>query len=194
MAHVIFFHSALGLDKGVHAMADVVREAGHTVTTPDVYDGNVFECTGAGIAYRDEVGFRTLADRAAAALSGVEGPFVAAGVSLGAALAQRLGKKDPRTEAAILLHAGGESRIVDWPASAALQIHHSVDDPWIDEGGPENLLRSAARAGARAEHYLYPGSAHLFADPTKPEFDERSADLLSERVQLLLEDLDAARG
>ncbi|GAA2096535.1 dienelactone hydrolase family protein [Brevibacterium salitolerans] len=194
MAHVIFFHSALGLDKGVHAMADAIREAGHTVTTPDVYDGHVFDSTEKGIAYRDEVGFRTLTDRATAALAGVEGPLVAAGISLGAALAQRLGKKDPRTEAAVLLHAGGESRLIDWPARVALQIHHSVDDPWIDEGGPENLLRSAARAGARAEHYLYPGDAHLFADPTKPDFDERSAELLSARVQLLLEDLDAARG
>ena len=189
MSHIVFFHSAVGLNDGVHAMAQTLRDAGHTVTTPDYYDGHTFDTAQAGVAHRDEVGFRTLVDRVGDAIADIDGPFVAAGISLGAAMAQRLGKKDPRTRAALLLHAGGEAKPVDWPATCALQIHHSVDDPWVDEGAPETLLRSAARAGARAEHYLYPGDQHLFADPTGRDYVKESADLLWSRVLGLLDDL-----
>lgn len=41
MAHVILFHSALGLRPGVHSFAEQLRKAGHTVTTPDFYNGEV---------------------------------------------------------------------------------------------------------------------------------------------------------
>lgn len=190
MSHILFFHSAVGLDDGVHAMAQTLRDAGHTVTTPDYYDGRTFDTAEQGIAYRDEVGFRTLVDRVNEAIEDIEGPVVAAGISLGSAMAQRLGKKDPRVRAALLLHAGGEAKPVDWPTDCALQMHYSVNDPWIDEGMPEHLLRSAARAGARTEHYLYPGASHLFADPTKPDYVKESADLMWDRVLGLLTDLD----
>lgn len=189
MSHIVFFHSAVGLDDGVHAMAQTLRDAGHTVTTPDYYDGRTFDSAEEGVAHRDEVGFRTLVDRVNEAIDGIDGPFVAAGISLGSAMAQRLGKKDPRTRAALLLHAGGEAKPVDWPATCALQMHYGVDDPWIDAGMPEVLLRSAARAGARTEHFLYPGAQHLFADPTKPDYVKESADLLWNRVLGLLDDL-----
>lgn len=189
MSHIVFLHSAVGLTDGVHAMAQTLRDAGHTVTTPDYYEGRTFDTAEAGVAHRDEVGFRTLVDRVTALLADIDGPFVAAGISLGAAMAQRLGKKDPRTQAALLLHAGGEAKPVDWPAHCALQVHHSVDDPWVAEGQPEILLRSAARAGARAEHYLYPGDAHVFIDPTGPDHVPESAALLWARMLGLLDDL-----
>ena len=69
MSHVIFFHSAVGLNDGVHAMAQVLRDAGHTVTTPDYYDGRTFDTAEAGVAHRDEAGFRTLVDRVTDALA-----------------------------------------------------------------------------------------------------------------------------
>jgi dienelactone hydrolase len=43
MAEVVLFHSVLGLRLGVIAAADRLRVAGHTVHTPDLYDGEVFD-------------------------------------------------------------------------------------------------------------------------------------------------------
>src|SRR6185312_16310674 len=39
MAEVLLFHHALGRTPGVLAFADLLRTQGHTVHTPDLYDG-----------------------------------------------------------------------------------------------------------------------------------------------------------
>ena len=40
--HIVLFHSALGLTPGLREFADRLRAAGHTVNTPDLFDGAVF--------------------------------------------------------------------------------------------------------------------------------------------------------
>ena len=42
MAEVLLFHHAMGQTDGFHAFADVLRQAGHTVHTPDLFDGRTF--------------------------------------------------------------------------------------------------------------------------------------------------------
>ena len=42
MANVLPFHHALGMTPGMDALADLLRDAGHTVTAPDLYDGRTF--------------------------------------------------------------------------------------------------------------------------------------------------------
>lgn len=175
----------------MHQMASVLQEAGHTVHLPDYYDGNVFTSTEDGIAYRDEVTFPQLADRAAGAVDKIvaqdsaEG-FVFGGFSLGAAMAQSFGKRHPQARGALLFHAGGTPKPTSWQAHVALQIHHSVGDPFYEAGQPELLVRNAAQAGASASHFMYPGSAHLFADPTKSDYDAELASLMWSRVRAFL--------
>ncbi|GAA2006571.1 dienelactone hydrolase family protein [Brevibacterium samyangense] len=187
MARIVLFHSALGLNEGFRAMARVLEDAGHTVHTPDYYDGHVFTDTDSGIAYRDSVGFGNLAKHAAELIADLPGPLVFGGFSLGAAMAQSMGRRDPRAAAAFLFHAGGTDKDVTWPAHVPLQIHHMVDDPWIDAGAPERLVTCAARGGALAEHFVYPGSGHLFADPTSTDFDSRLATAMWFRVVTALQ-------
>ena len=43
MAEVLLFHHALGLTEGVQAFADELRDAGHTVHTPDLFEGRTFD-------------------------------------------------------------------------------------------------------------------------------------------------------
>src|SRR6478736_6769090 len=43
MTEILLFHHAQGLTPGVHAFADRLRAAGHTVHTPDLYDGHTFD-------------------------------------------------------------------------------------------------------------------------------------------------------
>ena len=42
MAEVLLFHHAQGLTPGIRTFADELRAAGHTVHTPDLFDGRTF--------------------------------------------------------------------------------------------------------------------------------------------------------
>ena len=57
MAEVLLFHHALGQTVGFHAFADELRQAGHTVHTPDLFEGQTFSTIDEGVAYAGEVGF-----------------------------------------------------------------------------------------------------------------------------------------
>ena len=67
MAEVVLFHHAQGLTDGVRAFAETLREAGHTVHLPDVYEGNVFGTLDEGLDYARQTGFGVVKDRAVAA-------------------------------------------------------------------------------------------------------------------------------
>lgn len=194
MADLVLFHSALGLTEGMTQLAAQFSDAGHAVHTPDYYDGHVFDSVEAGIAYRDDVGFPELAKRVASLIEDLEGPLVFGGWSLGAAMAQSMGKRDPRAAGALLFHAGGVPKKTSWQAGVPLQIHYAIGDEWIDAGAPELLVASVAEAGANAAQFVYPGSAHLFTDPSAPEYDADLARLLMARVQAFLaEEIDRNR-
>ncbi len=42
MAEVVLFHHVQGLTEGVRRLADALRSGGHTVHTPDLFDGATF--------------------------------------------------------------------------------------------------------------------------------------------------------
>jgi hypothetical protein len=48
MSHRALFHSALGLLPGTHSFTEQLRQAGHTVIMPDLYQGEIFEDSGSG--------------------------------------------------------------------------------------------------------------------------------------------------
>lgn len=51
MADVLKFHHALGQTSGFQAFADDLRQAGHTVHAPDLFDGRMFDTFAAGVAH-----------------------------------------------------------------------------------------------------------------------------------------------
>lgn len=57
MAEVLLYHHALGQTAGFHAFADELRRAGHTVHTPDLYDGRTFATLDEGMAYAKQISF-----------------------------------------------------------------------------------------------------------------------------------------
>ena len=63
MAEVLLFHHAQGLTPGVRAFADDLRAAGHTVHTPDLFDGRTFDTIDEGMAFIEETGFDALRER-----------------------------------------------------------------------------------------------------------------------------------
>jgi dienelactone hydrolase len=175
MSEVVLFHSALGLRPGVHWFASRLRAAGHTVHTPDLYDGEVFDSLEAGLAKRDALGMDEIIRRGAAAALPAE---FYAGFSLGAAPAQMLAQTRPGARGALLYHSAIPAEVFGgWPEGVRLQIHTMEDDALGD-------LDDARDLGG--ELCLYPGSDHLFLDPDLPEYDEAAAELVIERTLVFL--------
>ncbi|TFI18047.1 dienelactone hydrolase, partial [Micrococcus endophyticus] len=56
MAQILLFHHALGLTDGVRALAAQIEAGGHTVHTPDLYDGALFTDVEEGIAHVESLG------------------------------------------------------------------------------------------------------------------------------------------
>jgi dienelactone hydrolase len=71
MAEVVLFHSALGLRPGVISAAERLRAAGHTVHTPDYYDGEVFDDLDEGMRKEESLGYQEISRRAREFVSGL---------------------------------------------------------------------------------------------------------------------------
>ncbi|MFM6848513.1 MAG: dienelactone hydrolase, partial [Terrabacter sp.] len=90
MADVLLFHHALGQTPGFLAFAGALRAAGHTVHTPDAFDGRTFDTIEEGVAHARSLGFQEVEDYGVAAAEGLPDGVVYAGFSLGVMPAQRL--------------------------------------------------------------------------------------------------------
>jgi dienelactone hydrolase len=198
MAEVVLFHSALGLRPGVTAAADMLRAAGHTVHTPDYYDGEVFEGLDEGLRKRDELGVAEIVRRAEEAVAGLPAGLVFAGFSLGNDPAELLAATTPGARGAVLIHgavpveAFSEFGVERWPAGVPVQVHYAAEDPWVEAEEEVAPLGDAVRgAGAAFEKHTYPGSGHLFTDPDLPEYDPASSEAMWRRVLAFLDRVDA---
>lgn len=185
MVAVVLFHSALGLRPAVHRAGARLRDAGHEVLLPDLYDGRTFHDVDEGVAHAEQLGWPVLQSRAQAALVDAPEELVVAGMSMGAGLALEVAAERPGVRGALLLHAGGPPDD-PWPATVPVEVHHAVADPWVDAGEPAALLEQVARAGATATLHVYPGDAHLFTDEDLDEHDPALAGLLWERALAFL--------
>lgn len=194
MAEVLLFHHVQGLTPGVIAFADRLREAGHTVHTPDLYDGRTFTRFDDGVAYADEIGFDTIIERGVAAADLQPAELVYAGFSMGVLPAQKLAQTRREAQGALLFESCvPASEFADgWPAGVPVQIHGMDADPFFAGEGDIDAARSlvaAASATTRAELFTYPGGVHLFADESLPSYDAEATALLTERVLTFLDEI-----
>jgi dienelactone hydrolase len=178
MANILLFHSAYGLRPAVHAAADRFRAAGHTVTTPDLYDGRTAGTIGQALALRDEIGRPILHARAERAAAEIPAGTVVAGFSLGASHAQRVGADDPRVAGLLLLHGTGE--VAEVRPDLPVQLHVATEDDFEPVDEVAAWQAAMGRAGAMVEVFEYRGG-HLFTDPDLPDHDAASAALAWER-------------
>lgn len=180
IAEIVVFHHALGLTEGIRGFADSLRAAGHVVHTPDLYGGRVFTDLDAGVAHAEDAGFDMLMERGAASVAGLLESLVYAGFSLGVLPAQRLAQTRAGARGALLYHSAVPAEMFgSWPPGVPLQVHLTADDPWAEEDLP---AAEALRDESGAQLFVYPGSAHLFAEPAAPDHDPAAAGLLLERT------------
>jgi len=186
MADVLLFHHAQGLTAGVIAFADELRAAGHTVHTPDLFDGSTFRSIDEGMAFVKEFGFEAIVERSERLADDLPSDLVYAGMSLGEMAAQKLAQTRPGARGALLFYScipvRGEWAFGPWPDGVPVQIHGMDADPiFIGEGDIESA-REIVEEADDAELFLYPGDQHYFADSSLPSYDADATALLTRRV------------
>jgi dienelactone hydrolase len=173
----------LGLTDPVRRFAAALRDAGHTVHTPDLFDGHTFDTIEDGMAHAKEIGFPlAVVDRARAEVASLPTDLVYVGFSLGVLSAQSLAQTRPGARGAVPCYAAlplgewGDNWPAAWPDGVRLQLH-------IVEGDEDfEFAQTLATAVPAAELFVYPGTEHYFA-----EHDEQAATLLKQRVLALLD-------
>ena len=189
MTEILLYHHVQGLTDGVKSFADDLRRGGHTVHTPDLFDGRTFATLDEGFAFAKEVGFDTVKDRGAAVAEDFGSDLVYVGFSFGVMIAQKLAQTREGVRGALLLHSCvpvsefGSS----WPAGVPVQIHGMKDDEFFDEDLP--AARELAASTPEAELFVYPGDQHLFTDSSLDDFDAEATMLLKSRVLSFLDTL-----
>jgi dienelactone hydrolase len=186
MTDVALYHHVQGLTDGVRSFADELRQAGHTVHTPDLFDGRTFATIDEGMSFAREAGFDALVERGVAAAEEIRPDAVYAGFSFGVMIAQQLAQTRPGARGALLMYSClPVSEFGDaWPADVPVQVHGKEGDEFFLED--IDAARDLAASREQAELFLYPGEEHLFADSSLPAYDPAAAALLTERVLAFL--------
>ncbi len=186
MTTVLLFHHAQGQTPGFLAFAQELRDAGHTVHAPDAFDGQTFATVDEGVAHAREIGFGEIMRRGTEAAADLPSDIVYAGFSLGVMAAQSLTQTRPGARGALFYSGCMPPSEFDspWPDGVPVQIHMMDADPWAEEDRP--AAEALAKEVDGAELFIYPGSGHLFADSSLPDFDEEAARLLKRRTLALL--------
>jgi dienelactone hydrolase len=178
----------LGLTPGVVAFAERLQEAGHTVHTPDLFNGRIFSTLEEGLGFVRELGFGEVTERGVRAASELPKKVVYAGFSLGVVPAQKLAQTREGARGALFFHSClpvsefGSS----WPQGVPVQIHAMDGDPFFVEDGDIDAARALLKEAEQAEMFLYAGDDHLFADSSLPSYDAEATDLLMQRVLAFL--------
>ncbi len=184
MAELVIFHHAQGLTPGVVAFADALRRAGHTVHTPDLYDGRTFATIEEGVAHAAEIGFGAVIERGVRAVEGLPAALVYAGFSLGVLPAQKLAQTRAGARGALLFYAcvPVSEFGTAWPVDVPVQVHGMDADPIFVGEGDIDAARALVAEATDAELFLYSGDQHYFADSSLPSYDADAAALLRQRV------------
>ncbi|AKU14718.1 dienelactone hydrolase family protein [Luteipulveratus mongoliensis] len=190
MTELVLFHHIQGLTKGVEAFADTLRQAGHTVHTPDSFEGRTFDSIDEGAAYCGEVGFGEIRARGIKAAEELPEQLAYAGFSLGGMPAQQLLQTRPGALGGLFFHTFVEpSEFGTWPEGVPAQIHSMDNDPMFVGEGDIEPAQKFVDSHDEVEMFLYPGDQHLFADSSLPSYDEAATKLVLERSIAFLDRL-----
>jgi dienelactone hydrolase len=193
MAEVVLYHHVQGLTDGIRAFAEELRAGGHTVHTPDLFDGEQPATIDAGVAHAQSIGDEVLSERADRAVADLPEGLVYAGFSFGAGTAQRLAQTRSGARGALLYEAcmpiTGEWAFGPWPDGVPVQVHGMDKDPFFALEGDIDAARELVETvgSELAELFVYPGDRHLFADSSLTSYDADAAALVVQRSREFLD-------
>ncbi|MFW2513667.1 dienelactone hydrolase family protein [Demequina sp. SO4-13] len=188
MAEVLMFHHAHGLTEGLAALADRLRAGGHTVHTPDAFEGRTFTSVDDGIAFAERIGHDAVLEVAARSARLHPSANVVIGFAMGAGPAQYLAQHRRRMRGCVLVGGATSPEMYgsSWRPSVALQIHVADPDDWCTAEEVGALEREVPGC----EVYRYPGRRHMFVDPSTRDYDGDAADAFEDRLGAWLARLD----
>ena len=193
MAEVVLFHHLQGLTDGVRAFAGELRAGGHTVHTPDLFDGQRPATIEDGVALVESMGDEVLTERVDRAVADLPEGLVYAGFSFGGAMAQRLAQTRPGARGALLyescLPITGEWAVGPWPNGVPVQIHGMDKDPFFGLEGDIDAARELVETVGPelGELFVYPGDRHLFTDSSLPSYGPDATALVVRRSREFLD-------
>jgi dienelactone hydrolase len=193
MADVLLLHHVQGLTDGVRAFAEQLRAGGHTVHTPDLFDGARPATVDDGVAHVRSIGSQVLQERADRLVAELPAALVYAGFSWGAGMAQQFAQTRPGAVGALLYEScmpiTGEWAVGPWPDGVPVQIHGMDKDPFFALEGDIDAARELVETVGPdlAELFVYPGDRHLFADSSLPSYDPDATALVVQRSRALLD-------
>lgn len=194
MAQILLLHSVYGLRPAVRTAADRLRAAGHTVHTPDLFEGRTFDDVEEGMAFKEEVGSDELLRRAV----GEAAPLLASGATLvySRPLARGRARPEPRARGRERARPAAPARHLGHPRGRG---HRDPRSAACGRAGPvrvgglaERLVPGDAQGGADVEVHRYRGAGHLFTDPELPDYDAEAAEQTWAVALDFLAELDAA--
>ena len=195
MADVVLFHHVQGLTDGVRAFAEQLRAGGHTVYTPDLFDGERAGTIEDGMALSKRIGSDLIDERANRAVADLPEGLVYAGISMGGGTAQRFAQTRPGARGALLYEScipiTGEWAFGPWPEGVPVQIHGMDKDPFFALEGDLDAARELVETvgSELAELFTYPGDQHLFIDSSLPSYDADATALVLQRSRDFLDRL-----
>ncbi len=188
MTGVVLFHHAQGLTPGVLAIAQAWRDAGHTVHTPDLYEGHTYATLDEGMTHVRRVGFEAIQQAGVEAVAELPADLVYAGISLGAIPTMALAQNRAGARGALLI-AGfvPPAEFGTWPPGLPAQVHGMSGDPEFADSGDLAAAEEFAAAEQAVELFVYDGDEHLFVDSSLPAFRPEPAALFGERALAFLD-------
>ena len=184
MAEIVLFHHAGGLTDGVLGFAQTLRDAGHTVHAPDLFDGRTFADVRDGVAYAQGLGEEVFAAKATEIMAPLGSDLVYGGMSMGAA----------RAAEQVLERPGREGRLLPLRRDRAVVVGGQVARGRPDPGAHDRGRRVAGAGGGGGVRRRHPrrGALRLsrVGPPVRraghPDYDEEAARLATERVVAFL--------
>lgn len=171
---------------------EMLREKGHNVLTPDLYEGETFDDMEQANRRFQEIGITEMISRTMSSIKDFPSEAVYAGFSNGGASAQLLAGTRSGAKGCLLFHAAlplNTLGIEKWPSGVPVQVHYASKDPWKNQQFIDQLSNSIHQSGASYEYFEYPCTVHLFTDPDLPDYDRKSTELLWQRVIRFLQNI-----
>lgn len=193
MANVILFHPSLGYTKDMKETAQWLRDAGHAVFAPDLFDGKTFDDDAKADEHLKGLTIPAVMLRAKEAIAAFPADSAYMGFSIGALAAMIFAAKKPGARAcvpvagaAMLTEIGAQS----WPKGVPVSIHFAAGDPWRRPDAIASFGEAVRSSGAAYESFDYPCGGHLFPFAGTKAYDPESAERFRVRVLAFLARLD----
>ncbi len=172
-------------------VCDRLAKQGYTALAPAYYQGRVANTiqeaeTLQGEAEGDVAGFGALIKASKDKLVSLrpEKPIGVVGFSMGTDWSIVTAAREPDVAATVLFYG---CYSVDFSKmKSAVQGHFAERDEYVPFERAQAMEKNLQTAGVEVTLYRYPGTAHWFMEPDRPEYDPASAELAWSRTEAFL--------